>query len=95
MSKRTIIFSAHAITKMFERKIGPSLVRTAVEQGSIINHYPDDRPYPSRLILFFHDEIPIHIVAADDENSTMTYIITVYIPDSLAWNEDFTKRRQQ
>jgi hypothetical protein len=93
MDNYKIILSSHAINRLFARGIDPSLTEVALSNGSIINTYPEDKPYPSRLILYFHDNQPIHIVAADDNDNKLTYIITVYIPDPARWNSDFTKRR--
>jgi hypothetical protein len=77
---------------MFERKITVQAVIKAIENGTVIREYPDDLPYPSRLCLYRMGEQVIHVLAADDKRENMTYIITVYIPDPLVWNKDFTKR---
>ena len=62
--------------------------------GEVIQSYPGDVPYPSRLILWFEGKRPIHIVAADVSDAGKTVIITVYEPDSQKWSEDYRKRRQ-
>ena len=48
----------------------------------VIKEYPDDTPYPSRLILGYDNNRPIHVVSAYDQNDDMEYIITVYEPDT-------------
>ncbi len=51
MHCKTLIFSGHAVTRMFERAITRDQVRSVVEAGEIIASYPDDIPYPSYLVL--------------------------------------------
>lgn len=55
--------------------------------------YPDDRPYPSVLLLGYEDETPVHIVAAVDPETRMCHIVTVYRPNEAHWEEGFRKRR--
>jgi len=59
---KTVVFTGHAMRRMFERDISPDQVEQAVSAGEMIASYPDDRPYPSYLILGFVDELPLHVV---------------------------------
>lgn len=45
-----IVFRTHAIQRMFQRRIDEKDVRYVLETGETIERYPDDTPYPSRLI---------------------------------------------
>ena len=76
-----------------QRKIRASHIRRVLEYGEVIEDYPNDTPYPSRLILGWIDRQPIHVVAADDPASIITFIITVYEPDPTQWEPDFKQRR--
>jgi len=51
MRCQTLIFTEHAVTRMFERAITSDQVRSVIETGAIIAAYPNDVPYPSYLIL--------------------------------------------
>lgn len=64
-----------------------------IATGEIIAEYPDDRPFPSYLMLGFKNLRPLHVVFAVDEDSQTCHIITVYSPDSSLWSEDFKIRR--
>lgn len=55
--------------------------------------YPDDQPYPSKLLLWFNGKIPLHIVVAQNENDGSCYVITAYIPSSKLWEPDFKTRK--
>jgi len=51
MANTTLIFRTHALQRMFERGISTDEVRAVVDSGETIVEYPDDRPYPSQLML--------------------------------------------
>ena len=89
-----LIFRIHAIQRMFERQISPEDVRSVVESGETIQEYPDDTPYPSRLVLGWKLQRPIHIVVADNEVDNEKIIVTVYEPDPTQWADDFKRRKQ-
>ena len=89
-----LTFRVHAIQRMFERKISPEDVRSVVESGETIQKYPDDTPYPSRLILGWKQQRPIHVVVADNEADDEKIIVTVYEPDPSQWADDFKRRKQ-
>lgn len=78
---------------MAERNISRDDVEYVIEEGVTIRDYPDDTPYPSRLILGWRDARPLHVVAADVEITGETIIITVYEPDPDIWNTDFRSKK--
>ena len=86
-------FSGHAIRRMFERQVMPHHVTEAVNNGEIIAGYPDDKPYPSSLILGYTKQRPLHVVLAQEPSGTCQ-IITAYWPDPLIWSTDFKTRRK-
>jgi hypothetical protein len=89
MECNKIMFGEHSMRRMFEREISPEDVLSVVRTGEIIKDYPDDKPYPSFLILKFVNNKPIHIVAAKNSETGMCFVITVYEPDSSMWSKDF------
>lgn len=93
MSERKYIFRRHALERMAERNISRVDVESVVEGGEVIREYADDTPYPSRLMLGWRDDRPLHVVAADDDTTNETYIITVYEPDPDVWEEDFRSKK--
>lgn len=78
---------------MFQRGIPPDAVHALLNQGEIIASYPDDRPYPSVLILGWFDNKPVHAVIARSRTMEECQVITVYQPDPLLWNADFKSRK--
>ena len=89
---KTLVFREHALLRMAERGISRQAVRATLEQGEVIRHYPDDAPYPSRLLLHWPDGQPLHVVAAFAGDET-EIIITVYRPDPALWEPDFRRKR--
>ena len=90
-----VTFSLHALQAMFERNITPADVTGVLAANRTIERYPDDRPYPSRLLLGWSGPRPIHVVAADNEAEAQIIVITVYEPDLARWEPDFERRRKQ
>lgn len=95
MAHGKLKFRAHAIRRMFEQAIAEADVEYVFSSGEEIRVYPEDRPYPSRLVLGWVGGRPLHVVAADDAEAGETIIITVYQPDPLRWDETFRRRLRQ
>jgi len=80
---------------MFERGITSEDVRHVLDTGSTVESYPEDAPYPSRLVLGFVGARALHVVAADDEEERQTIVITAYEPDPESWDESFRTRSKR
>ena len=93
MQCERLVFSGHAVQRVFERAISVEDVREVVERGELIAAYPDDTPYPSSLLLGFVHGRPLHVVAALDQANATCYVITAYVPDPGQWADDFRARR--
>ena len=87
-----IIFRTHAIKRMFQRRVDEKDVRSVLGTGEIIEVYPDDTPYPSRLILGWLGSRPLHVVAAENITDNETIVITVYEPEQDKWSPNFKRR---
>jgi len=78
---------------MFERQLGVEDVEAVIEGGETIEDYPNDKPYPSRLVLGWRGARPVHVVAADNLSENELIVITVYEPDAELWEADFRRRK--
>ena len=66
-------------------------VRSVIEEGEIVEEYPEDPRGHSCLMLGFGEGgRPIHVVCSPKESYIA--IITAYLPDAREWSEDFRKR---
>jgi hypothetical protein len=89
-------FTGHALRQMFARSVSVDEVKAVVENGEIIATYPDDRPYPSDLLLGLGlSKRPLHVVLAYNEDIRTAYVITAYVPDLTIWSDDYKSRREQ
>jgi hypothetical protein len=88
-----ITYRVHAVRRMFERNIGEEDVRKVLLQGEEIAGYPDDQPYPSRLLLGRVGGRPLHVVAAYNAGDDETIVVTVYEPDPALWEDGFRRRK--
>ena len=88
-----LIFRGHAIKRMHQRNIQEEVVRDALGNGETIEDYPDDTPYPSRLVLGWHGSRPIHVVVADNADDQVSIVITTYEPNPSEWENDFKRRK--
>jgi hypothetical protein len=85
-------FSDHAILKMFQRSIGVDDVESIIKTGEVIRSYPEDKPYPSVLLLGYKNQQPIHVVVAQDETGNCI-VITTYVPDLNIWKTGFRNKK--
>ena len=79
---------------MFQRGITPQDIRLVLQTGETIEQYPDDRPYPAKLVLGWNRDRPLHVVVADNTDNSETVVITVYEPDPAQWDTDFRRKRR-
>jgi len=87
-----VLFSGHALQQMFRRGLTHVQVLKTLRTGEVIADYPEDKPYPSQLILSFDGSQPIHVVASKKQDQWI--IITTYYPDSRLWEADYKTRRK-
>jgi hypothetical protein len=78
---------------MAARGISVADVLTVLQADDAIERYPQDTPFPSRLLLGTANGRPLHVVAAHDHVEDVTYIVTTYEPDPAEWSADFRRRR--
>ncbi len=91
-------FTDHARREMETEPFGAirlDEVLRALEIGAIIEEYPEDKPYPSCLVLGRTAAgRPLHIVCAPVPAERRLIVITTYQPDPERWDPDFRHRRR-
>lgn len=88
-----LVFRIHALQRMFQRGVSAEDIRHVLETGDLIETYPNDKPFPSRLMLGWRGQRPVHVVAADNETTGETIVVTVYEPSPAHWQAGFRKRK--
>jgi len=90
--KDLIFMTEHVINRCRQRNIKPKDIRNAIDNGDIIEDYPDDYPYPSCLILGLTiSQKSLHVVAGS--NGEFAKVITAYYPDPDKWEHDLKTRK--
>ena len=83
----------HARKRMGQRKISADDMKIAIAAGKIIEDYPDDKPFPSCLIMGnLVDKGPLYVVCA---LSDIAHIITVHWLDPAKWLDPITRRERK
>ena len=86
LQKSRIRITDHADEEAVDDHLTYEEIYFSVIHGQIIENYPDDKPYPSCLILGFSvGGEPIHSVWAYNSENQWAVLITVYRPDPQRW----------
>lgn len=91
--KRKLIFRLHALARMAQRGFEPAEIHYVLDNGSIIEQYPEDSPYPSCLVMSWINGRPVHVVVAINDDAQESIVITVYEPAPNVWDNGFTRRK--
>jgi hypothetical protein len=74
-----------------ERMITTAEVRAVIEEGMLVEDYPEDARGHSCLLLGHGEgDRPLHVVCAPKDDYLA--IITAYLPSPAEWALDFKKR---
>ena len=90
---KRILFLPHAIRQMSrpDRMITTTDIRHIINQGEVIENYPEDARGHSCLILGLGDGMrPTHVVCSPKDEYLA--IITCYLPDEDDWSDDLSVR---
>ena len=89
----TIEYRVHATQRMFRRSIEEKDVKQLLLNGTIIEAYQTDLPFPSVLINGVSEvNRPLHAVVGIDTKSCRLYLIMIYEPDPEKWSNNYSKR---
>lgn len=95
-AEKNVLFLPHAVTQMSRptRMITPTDIHRVIDQGEIIEDYPEDKRGHSCLMLGTDTEgKSIHVVCAPKKEFLV--IITAYRPSETEWKSGFRKRRNR
>lgn len=91
-----IYWTGHVAQRMVERRITITGVKQALLCGEIIEQHPDDKPYPSCLVLgWLESGDPLHIKCSCKPGTQKLRIVTVYEPDEAHWEKDYKTRKRR
>lgn len=88
-----LTFRVHALRRMFELRTGVEDVEGVLNAGEVIERYPNDTPYPNRLVLGWRGARPLHVIVAENTVDNEWIVITAHEPDPAQWETDFKRRK--
>ena len=89
---KAIVLTQHFLDRITKRSITFANVKSTVDNGEIIEQYPEDYPHPSALILGYTDDNkPLHVVIGVGGGNA--WLITAYYPDTEKWENDYKTRK--
>ena len=90
--KGSLRWTNHVFVRLAQRKIDTAEVISALLNREIIEHYPEDYPYPSCLVHgWFTNDDPLHVVCGIGDGEL--WIITAYRPNQEEWSVDLKTRK--
>jgi hypothetical protein len=91
-----ILWSRHAVAALIDDGLHRTDVERALLHCEVIEDYaPEHRPLPDCLILAtLANGGPVHAVIAVDEAHGRIFVVTVYVPTSDRWENDWRTRKR-
>ena len=74
-------YSTHAVKRMLEKGISGFEVEQTILFGEVLQDYESDKPYPSKLLLKFVKDRPVHVVVAKnlENGSCIVSSLVIYL----------------
>ena len=88
-----ILWTYHVSMRLAGRFIPREAILAAVTTYQLVEAYPDDKYFPSYLILARHGSDAFHVMFATDVEGDNVRVVTSYRPDPGEWQADLKARR--
>jgi hypothetical protein len=83
----------HSLKRIVQRNISEREIGEMADSTVIIEDYPDDKYYPSYLLLGFTSRNrPLHLHVSRMPGECVR-LITIYEPNSQEWVDNYSKRK--
>ena len=92
MDDYSITYRIHALERMFERNVSCEELAKIIRKGELVENYPNNIPYPSKLVLGSVNNRPLHVVFTFNKDEKSAIVVTVYEPDSRKWEKNLVRR---
>jgi hypothetical protein len=97
IKRKEVVISSHGYDELLEDDLYIEEIVTSVEEGTVIEDYPDFHKGPCCLVLQYNEKNePIHTVwGLAKGTKTPAVLITAYRPDPQRWDETFRRRNDE
>ena len=88
-----ILWTYHVNMRLGRRFIDRKTIISATESYEVVEAYPDDKYFPSYLVLGRQGEEAFHALFGADVDGQNVRIVTAYFPSPDEWELDLKTRR--
>lgn len=88
-----ILWTYHVNMRLGQRFITRETIIAAAESYEIVEAYPDDKYFPSYLLLGRLNEEAFHALFGTDVEGQNVRVVTAYYPNPEEWEKDLKTRR--
>lgn len=88
-----ILWTYHVNMRLGQRFIARDTIVGTSESYEIVEEYPDDKYFPSYLILAQRQSAGFHVLLGVDVPGHNVRVVTAYYPDLEEWEVDLKTRR--
>jgi Domain of unknown function (DUF4258) len=87
------LWTYHVNMRLGRRFIAREAIISAVDSYEIVEAYPEDKYFPSYLLLGQQGDEAFHVLFATDVDGENVRIVTAYYPSPEEWEIDLKTRR--
>jgi hypothetical protein len=88
-----IFWTYHVNMRLGQRFIDRKTIISATQSYEVVEAYPNDKYFPSYLLLGRHGGEAFHVLFGTDVNGQNVRIVTAYYPSPDEWELDLKTRR--
>jgi hypothetical protein len=77
---------------MFERDVSCRELDKIIRKGELVENYPNNIPYPSKLVMGRVNNRLLHVVFTFNKDDKSAVVVTVYEPDPRKWDRNSVRR---
>ena len=94
VSGNRIKWRYHALLRFQERGITRDQAKQVMEQGEILEHHDNAKPFPKCLMMaMIGPNRPLYVALAYDDATDYVHVITVHRLDPAKWDDPWTRRK--
>ena len=87
------LWTYHVNMRLEQRSVGREMIIQAAESYEMVEEYPNDKYFPSYLLMGRRDKDAFHVLFGADVDGQNVRIITAYYPSPEEWEENLKTRR--